>query len=83
MILCHKCSGILASACNENTSGLFGCGCISGWVRGFEPNRTREQAIETQFNECLSRVALYERQDRPKDWVDRQYERADKLLQLL
>lgn len=52
MILCHKCSGVLAGDTKE-TEGLSGCGCISGWVRGFEPSLNREQAIAEQTQNPL------------------------------
>jgi DNA-directed RNA polymerase subunit M/transcription elongation factor TFIIS len=47
MILCHKCSGVLAGNKTE-IAGLSGCGCISGWIRGFEPSVSREEAIAAQ-----------------------------------
>jgi len=57
MILCHKCSGVLAGDTKE-TEGLSGCGCISGWVRGFEPSLNREQAIAAQKREQERKLRL-------------------------
>lgn len=61
--MCHKCCGILASG-NEDTSGLYGCGCISGYVRGFEPNLNRSQAVGCQYVATEQRIKLYEGQGR-------------------
>lgn len=83
MILCHKCSGVLANADSENTKGLRGCGCISGWVRGFEPEVDRDTAVRRQIMQCFERADLYTRQDRAADWVAREYEKAEALFNLL
>lgn len=83
MILCHKCSGILASSASENTQGLNGCGCISGWVRGGEPNLNRQQVITVQFYRCFEWIELYIRQGREQHWMDGQLERAEKLINLV
>ena len=56
-MLCHKCSGVLAGDTKE-TEGLSGCGCISGWVRGFEPSLNREQAIAAQKREQERKLRL-------------------------
>lgn len=67
MILCHKDAGLLAARDDENTAGLLGCGCISGWVRGFEPDLTRAQALEVQIKRQQERIDLYIAQGR-SDW---------------
>ena len=63
MILCHKCSGVLANE-GADTSGLMGCGCISGYVRGFEVPVDRAQAIAQQIKRQDELIALYQRQGR-------------------
>jgi hypothetical protein len=63
MILCHKCSGVLANE-GADASGLMGCGCISGYVRGFETPLTRGQAIAQQIKRQDEWIALYQRQGR-------------------
>jgi hypothetical protein len=82
MILCHKCSGILASADNENTTGLLGCGCISGYVRGFEPYVTRQTALAAQINQQQQRILLYQRQSREQCWIDLCQETINRLNSL-
>lgn len=62
MILCHKCAGLLACDDKENVAGLRPCRCISGYVRGFEKEVTRLQAIEKQIRAAEQWIALYERQ---------------------
>ena len=64
MILCHKCSGLLAASTNESIEGLLGCQCISGYVRGFESEHTRKQAIACQIEQQWRWINLYERQGR-------------------
>jgi hypothetical protein len=64
MILCHKCSGLLASGDSENTIGMFHCRCISGYVRGFEPNLARLDAIQCQLDGMQRRLTLYRSQGR-------------------
>lgn len=61
MILCHKCSGILANS-GKDSSGLFGCACISGYVRGFEKVLNREQAINAQIRASRWRIDLIAKQ---------------------
>lgn len=70
VILCHKDSGVLVAG-EESMSGLFYCGCISGWVRGFEPIVTREEAIEIQRKELESRLAHYRWQGRSETEIAR------------
>lgn len=65
MILCHKCAGLLAHDTADDITGLNGCGCISGYVRGFEPRVDRPTAIATQLAAVRSRAALYASQGRP------------------
>jgi hypothetical protein len=47
VILCHKCDGTLVRP-DKNADHLYGCGCISGWVRGFEPHLTISDAEAVQ-----------------------------------
>lgn len=65
MILCHKCAGILARRKDEDATDMMRCGCISGYVRGFEPNLSRKEAIQKQIEACKQRAALYAGQGRP------------------
>ena len=81
MILCHKCSGILAMNHNEDTSGMMECGCISGWVRGWEPHLDRIAAIREQITACENRERLYAEQGRPG--FNNMEERANELRKLL
>ena len=83
MILCHKCSGVLNPSLDGDGNGLYGCGCISGWIRGFEPILTREQAIAAQVNACDERIALYIRQGREAWNVEQETSRRDKLAKLV
>ena len=78
MILCHKCGGLLASR-DGNTDGLYGCGCISGWVRGFEPNLSREEAIASQVNSTKQRISLFVSQGRGDDYIAPLRERISNL----
>jgi hypothetical protein len=64
MILCHKCSGVLAYADKMEIEGLLDCSCMSGYVRGFEPTVNRAQAIEAQQIHCNFRIELYRTQGR-------------------
>lgn len=82
MLLCHKCSGVLSKSEHEDTSGLHGCECISGWVRGFEPNLTREEAIAEQIKACDQWIELFQHQGRSQDWIDEQEQRKQQLLAL-
>lgn len=50
MILCHKCSGLLAAGKDENKEGLYSCLCISSYVRDWQIPITREKAIIEQSN---------------------------------
>lgn len=70
MILCHKCKGVLAVG-EENDKGLLGCSCISGYVRGFEPYLTREQAIAEQIQAQRQWIDLYTRQGRTETEIQR------------
>jgi hypothetical protein len=64
VILCHKCSGFLTA---PNDSRLYSCGCISGWVRGFEKALTSEEAVVTQIKAGKERLDLYAGQGRSED----------------
>lgn len=78
MILCHKCSGVL-TADDDEARGLRGCGCISGWVRGFEPVLTRAEAIAAQLAQCERNIALYTRQGRADAWLKLERDAATRL----
>lgn len=83
MILCHKCCGILAKGDNEDTSGLYRCGCMSGYVRGFEPNLNRSQAVGCQYVATEQRIKLYEEQGRPESDIAPSRERLAALGKLM
>lgn len=59
--LCHKCSGALTP---HNDKRLYGCGCISGYVRDFYIPITIRQAISEQIIACELRLTLYAEQGR-------------------
>lgn len=82
MILCHKCSGILGATKDENTEGLNGCGCISGWVRGFESNLTRPEAIMEQMNACVRKIDMYRSQKCDPAWVESEEQTLERLRRL-
>jgi hypothetical protein len=86
MRLCHKCSGVLASGDGEDMSGLSECGCISGWLRGIEPDLTREEAIAAQIRTERRNLALWIEQGRrighastTADWVKRSEDEIKRL----
>jgi len=83
IILCHKCAGVLAYAEKEEVESLLECQCISGWVRGFEPMLTREQAIERQIAQQDQWIALYRQQGRASGEVARVEEKKEKLQKLV
>lgn len=64
LILCHKCSGVLAHTEDDKDHGLNGCQCMSGYVRGFEPSVSRELAATVQAKRELEWMALYVSQGR-------------------
>ena len=70
MILCHKCSGVLASDAAEDISGLLGCSCISGYVRGFESELSRKDALVKQIKAQNIWLALYQQQGRAQRELD-------------
>lgn len=59
MILCHKCSGLLGHGDSEDASNLFGCSCISGYIRDFQVPITRHAAIKEQVSRAASSIQLY------------------------
>lgn len=65
MILCHKCSGRLEGT--KTISSLYDCRCMSGWIRGFEPNVTEQEALLAQTMAQMKRLELYKRQGRSSD----------------
>lgn len=60
IILCHKCGGTLTA----DQKPLYGCGCISSYIRGFEPCLTLPEAIEEQRHESKKTLVLYRAQGR-------------------
>ena len=59
MILCHKCSGVLVAFREEDRIGLYGCSCISGWVRDWQEPVTRAQAIAAQVKATEGWIKLF------------------------
>ncbi len=51
VVLCHKCRGNLSGP----SEGLFGCGCMSGWIRDWQVAIPVEEAIIEQKKELLMR----------------------------
>ncbi len=82
MILCHKCSGLLAYADNEDTTGLLDCSCISGYVRGFEPMLNRRAAIAAQLAAQKEWQLLYMRQNRSLTEINQVLEQIHRLEKL-
>lgn len=82
MYLCHKCAGLLTSDDREDTTGLKGCGCISGYYRGIEPHLTRGQAIAAQIKAADQWLALYQRQGRDDSYILPLIQRKTELLEL-
>jgi hypothetical protein len=82
MILCHKCSGLLANSESEDVAGLRDCRCISGYVRGFEPVLNRAQAIDVQIDRTIERIELYERQGRNEQYLDPEWKVLGQLMLL-
>jgi hypothetical protein len=82
MVLCHNCSGLLAYSNQDDTAGLRGCSCISGYVRGFEPDLTREQAIDAQIEEAAARIESYKRQGRSSQHIDPEMKTLEELKAL-
>ena len=70
MILCHKCSGLLAYDEKDDTTVLLHCGCISGYVRGFEPVMDRKAALQAQIAAQTATIALYQRQQRSMAMIE-------------
>jgi len=64
MKLCHKCGGVLEG---DRQDVLYPCFCVSGYVRGFEPDVTFDQAREEQRNAVKQELALYRMQGRKED----------------
>lgn len=79
MILCHKCSGVLAYEKTEFTTGLLGCQCISGYVRGFEPKVFRSEAIQRQIKRQYDWIELYTQQGRSTAEIQVIWDRIERL----
>lgn len=58
--LCHKCSGALTG----NNRELYGCGCMSGWVRDWQTPVTLEQAKAEQAKLKEANREYYRKQGR-------------------
>jgi hypothetical protein len=66
-ILCHKCSGVLAG---PKPSPLHSCGCISGWIRGFEPHLTLAEAAGKQYKTALRDLDWMKQRDTIYDRIN-------------
>lgn len=64
VLLCHKCSGVLANTDKDTNHGLNGCKCISGYVRGFQRAMSIEEAASAQVQREIEWIALYVSQGR-------------------
>lgn len=82
VILCHKCSGLLHADTREEGSELVHCGCISGYVRGFEPHLTREEAINSQIDSVRKRIDVFVHQGRTVEvlWLKERLHQLEKLV---
>lgn len=61
--LCHKCSGALT----QTRAFLFGCVCISGWVREWQEPVSIEDAVLAQAIMAESNIAFYRQRNAPGD----------------
>lgn len=60
VILCHKCGGSLGNS----QAPLFGCHCISGYVRDWQTSIPFEQAAREQLAVSKRRLKLFLSQGR-------------------
>ncbi len=79
IILCHKCDGILEG----NAPGLFGCGCMSGWVRDWQKPISFTDAVQQQIAGTEERIRLYRDQERGTAWMQLAIDRLPGLKLLL
>lgn len=70
MILCHKCSGLLAYDKKADTTGLLHCGCISSYVRGLVSVMDRKAVLQAQIDAQTAVIALYQRQQRSMAMIE-------------
>jgi hypothetical protein len=63
--LCHKCGGTLTSQNEDST--LYGCDCMSGWVRDWQHPIPIAECRAIQIRHCMERLALYRRQGRSEE----------------
>lgn len=83
MLLCHKCAGLLGHRTGEDITGLLNCRCMSGYVRGFEDDVTRAEAIVEQYDMQESWKDLFITQGRHKSELDVLEKKQEQLLALL
>lgn len=82
LILCHKDGGVLHHDEPSEVVGLYYCGCISGYVRGFEPSLTRLDAIKAQVAETKEWIKTFTSQGRDDSYLRPLRERLAKLESL-
>jgi hypothetical protein len=86
MYLCHKCSGLLHSSKNEDSSGLFGCACgvnYTGRLLGTEENLTRSGAIQVQIKQLhtwMDDYCIHGVGPQQLGWQQQEVRRLSKLL---
>jgi hypothetical protein len=64
VILCHKCAGTLTQ---HNDPRLYGCGCISGYVRDWQKPISYDEACKAQLEVSYERLELYRSQGREEN----------------
>jgi hypothetical protein len=72
--ICHKCGGTLS---HHDDAALYGCGCMSGYVRDWQLPVSMGEARSTQVRRCIERVALYRMQGRAESGMHIQDTLAD------
>lgn len=73
---CHKCGGNLG----DRHPALYGCSCISGWVRDWQEPTPLAEALAYQRDRTREWIELFIRQGREPDRI--QFER-DRLAAIL
>jgi len=76
IMLCHKCDGILDGDAHNT---LYGCECISGWVRDWQEPISLKQAIQQQIAGTEQRLQMYRDQKRADDWIQSAIDRLVRL----
>ncbi len=83
MILCHKCAGVLAVEEPKDAEGLLSCQCMSGYVRGFEEDQTRTEAIHSQIKQQDAWINLFTQQGRSEAEIEKVRVKLLNLVKLL